>query len=268
MGENELENILKMQEEIRSLENFQTPQKTETSRTRIYRWAIECTETNQYSFLFKFKTGKHYEAMRDHFMSLASEVEIDLVQGHDFRCVPKSVAVIFQNYLKNDPQKRALVDELGFSVFSSLPNYYLKQKVLKQIYNRFDTYDNIIHAVAGEVEITTEKIGKALGLNHTGSTYDEKIIPKELSGEDYDAYKFFQGKTQAALSSLIFNTKVDTEETRSCSRELFCSTSKNASSFPPRLQTSHQEHSLPCSISRTQETKTGPSMCITSSSRR
>ncbi|MED6162211.1 hypothetical protein PIB30_068289 [Stylosanthes scabra] len=136
------------------------------------------------------------------------------MQGHDFRCVPKSVAVIFQNCLNNDPQKRALVDELRFGVFSSLPNYYLKQKVLKQIYNRFNTYDNTIHAVAGEVEITTEKIGKALGLNHTGSIYDENITPKELSGEDYDAYKFFQGKTQAALSSLIFNTKVDTEENK------------------------------------------------------
>ncbi|MED6223243.1 hypothetical protein PIB30_072104 [Stylosanthes scabra] len=137
-----------------------------------------------------------------------------LIQGHDFRCVPKSVAVIFQNCLNNDPQKRALVDELGFGVFSSLPNYYLKQKVLKQIYNCFNTYDNTIHTVAGEVEITTEKIGKSLGLNHTDSTYDEKITPKEMSGEDYDAYKFFQGKTQAALSSLIINTKVDTEENK------------------------------------------------------
>ncbi|MED6200989.1 hypothetical protein PIB30_090614 [Stylosanthes scabra] len=114
-----------------------------------------------------------------------------LQQGHDFRCVPKSIAVIFQNCLNNDPQKRALVDELGFGVFSNLPNYYLKQKVLKQIYNRFDTYDNTIHAVAGEVEITTEKIAKALGLNHTGSIYDEKITPRELSAEDYNAYKFF-----------------------------------------------------------------------------
>ncbi|MED6177890.1 hypothetical protein PIB30_102411, partial [Stylosanthes scabra] len=129
-------------------------------------------------------------------------------------CVPKSVAVIFQNCLNNDPQKRALVDELRFGVFSNLPNYYLKQKVLKQIYNRLDTYGNTIHAVAGEVEITTEKIGKALGLNHTGSIYDEKITPRELSAEDYTDCKFFQGKTQAALSSLIFNTKVDTEENR------------------------------------------------------
>ncbi|MED6214434.1 hypothetical protein PIB30_103079 [Stylosanthes scabra] len=96
-------------------------------------------------------------------------------QGHDFRCVPKSVAVIFQYCLNNDPQKRVLVDELGFGVFSNLPNYYLKQKVLKQIYNRFDTYDNTIHVVAGEVEITTEKIGKALGLNPTGIASSSQV---------------------------------------------------------------------------------------------
>ncbi|MED6125683.1 hypothetical protein PIB30_070932 [Stylosanthes scabra] len=89
-----------------------------------------------------------------------------------------------------------------------------KDKVLKQIYNSFDTYDNTIHAVAEEVEITTEKIGNALGLNHIGSIYEEKITPRELSAEDYTAYKFFQGKTQAALSSLIFKTKVDTEENK------------------------------------------------------
>ncbi|MED6212128.1 hypothetical protein PIB30_080304 [Stylosanthes scabra] len=128
-------------------------------------------------------------------------------QSHDFRCVPKSVAVIFDKCLNNDAEKRALVDELGFGVFSHLPNYHLKQKVLKQIYNRFNTYDNTIHAVAGEVEITIEKIGKAICLNHTGTTYDDKITPRELSREDYNVYKFFKGKTQAALSSLIFNTK-------------------------------------------------------------
>ncbi|MED6195792.1 hypothetical protein PIB30_041341 [Stylosanthes scabra] len=156
-----------------------------------------------------------------------------LQQGHDFRCVPKSVAVIFDKCLNNDLEKRAVVDELGFGVFSHLTNYYLKQKVLKQIYNRFDTYDNTIHTVAGEVEITTEKIGKALGLTtqvyplhptikiRFGTTYDDKVTPKELSEENHNVYKFFQSKTQAALSSLIFNTTVDTEENRNLFKRAF-----------------------------------------------
>ncbi|MED6150679.1 hypothetical protein PIB30_074719 [Stylosanthes scabra] len=116
-------------------------------------------------------------------------------QGHDFRCVPKSIAVIFEQCLDKNPEKRALVDELGFG------------KVLKEIYNHFDTYDHTIHAVVGEVEITTQKIGKALGLSSTGTPYDDKVTPKDLSEEDHNVYKFFEGKTQAALSRMIFNTQ-------------------------------------------------------------
>ncbi|MED6174171.1 hypothetical protein PIB30_066470 [Stylosanthes scabra] len=89
-------------------------------------------------------------------------------QGHEFRCIPKTVAGIFRGCLDTSPEKRALVDEMDFGVLSNIPNYYLKQKVLKELFNRFDIYDNTIHAVAGEVEITTKKIGDALGLSSTG----------------------------------------------------------------------------------------------------
>ncbi|MED6200807.1 hypothetical protein PIB30_088833 [Stylosanthes scabra] len=85
-----------------------------------------------------------------------------------------------------------------------------KDKVLKEIYNRFDTYDHTIHAVAGEVEITTQKIGKALGLSST-----------DLNKEDHNIYKFFQGKTQAALSMMIFNTLVDTEDNKKLFKRAF-----------------------------------------------
>ncbi|MED6128336.1 hypothetical protein PIB30_096755 [Stylosanthes scabra] len=34
-------------------------------------------------------------------------------QGHEFRCLPKTVAQMFI-YLKEHPEKRALVDEMGF----------------------------------------------------------------------------------------------------------------------------------------------------------
>ncbi|MED6147740.1 hypothetical protein PIB30_046609 [Stylosanthes scabra] len=127
-------------------------------------------------------------------------------QGHEFRCVPKSVAVIFKECLNKNPEKKALVEEMGFGVLSNIPNYYLKQKVLKEVFNHFDMYDNTIHAVTGEVEITTKKIGDALSLFSIGTSFPDKVIPKDLSKEDYAVCKFFQGKTQAALSKLIMDT--------------------------------------------------------------
>ncbi|MED6210202.1 hypothetical protein PIB30_061954 [Stylosanthes scabra] len=111
-------------------------------------------------------------------------------QGHEFRCIPKTVSGIFRGCLDKNPEKRALVEEIGFGVLSNLPNYYLKQKVLKELFNRFDIYDNTIHAVAREVEITTKKIGDALG-----TPFPDKVVPKELGDEDFAVYKFFQGKT-------------------------------------------------------------------------
>ncbi|MED6114151.1 hypothetical protein PIB30_077547 [Stylosanthes scabra] len=104
---------------------------------------------------------------------------------------------------------------MGFGVLSNLPNYYLKQKVLKELFNCFDIYDNTIHAVAGEVEIiTTKKIGDALGLSSTGIPFPDKVVPKELSEEDFAVYKFFQGKTQAQLGRLIMDTPVDMVENK------------------------------------------------------
>ncbi|MED6199033.1 hypothetical protein PIB30_072172 [Stylosanthes scabra] len=38
-------------------------------------------KTNQYEFLFNVKTGKPYQAMRGHFMSLDQEANMDLVSN-------------------------------------------------------------------------------------------------------------------------------------------------------------------------------------------
>ncbi|MED6182441.1 hypothetical protein PIB30_028434 [Stylosanthes scabra] len=65
-----------------------------------------------------------------------------------------------------------------------------------------------------DVEITTEKIGKALGLCWRGDAFEKKVIQKDLSDEDYNVFKFFQGSTQAALTRLIYETPVDTAENK------------------------------------------------------
>ncbi|MED6151503.1 hypothetical protein PIB30_083123 [Stylosanthes scabra] len=44
--------------------------------------------------------------------------------------------------------------------------------------------------------------------------FDERVTPEELNEEDYAVHKFFQGKTQAALSKLIMDTPLDTDENK------------------------------------------------------
>ncbi|MED6106053.1 hypothetical protein PIB30_001445 [Stylosanthes scabra] len=113
------------------------------------------------------------------------------------------------------------MEELGFGAFRHLPLYYLKHQVLKQIFLRFEPYDHTIHAVAGDVEITIEKIGNALGLKYTGTTYPERVVSKDLNDDDYAVFKYFQGISQVALKKLIFTTPVDTDENRDLFKKTF-----------------------------------------------
>ncbi|MED6162701.1 hypothetical protein PIB30_073077 [Stylosanthes scabra] len=152
-------------------------------------------------------------------------------QGHEFRCIPKTVAGIFRGCLDKNPEKRALVEEIGFGVLSNLPNYYLKQKVLKELFNHFDIYDNTIHAVVGEVEITTKKIGDALGksgslflqfpllhcnksgsIHPIGTPFSDKVVPKELSDEDFAS--FLLATSSANVTPRAYPTLYDVENTK------------------------------------------------------
>ncbi|MED6129220.1 hypothetical protein PIB30_105817, partial [Stylosanthes scabra] len=71
-------------EPLDASENLQTPVQEETeepkmSRKMLYKWATEGEGDIMYEFLFKFMTRKTYEAVREHFISLAKETEMDLV---------------------------------------------------------------------------------------------------------------------------------------------------------------------------------------------
>ncbi|MED6112138.1 hypothetical protein PIB30_058955 [Stylosanthes scabra] len=74
---------LRAMEPIDDSENLETPVKEETEepktpRKRLYKWATEGEDDIMYEFLFKFMTGKTFEAVREHFMSLAKKTEMDL----------------------------------------------------------------------------------------------------------------------------------------------------------------------------------------------
>ncbi|MED6219439.1 hypothetical protein PIB30_035842 [Stylosanthes scabra] len=142
-------------------------------------------------------------------------------QGHHFRCLPKTVASMYNECLRRDAQKMALIKEIGFDAFSHLPSYNLKQHMLKELVNIFNIHDNTIHSVRGDVEITTDKIGKALGLSWNGEPFDDKVNENDLSDEDHCIFKMFQGKSQAELTMLVKRTPVDIEANRNLFKRAF-----------------------------------------------
>ncbi|MED6148462.1 hypothetical protein PIB30_053392 [Stylosanthes scabra] len=84
---------------------------------------------------------------------------------------------------------------MGFGALSHLPNKNLSQQLLKQIFDRYDIYDNTIYSDVVTVKITTKKIGNALGLRSKGTAYETRVVRKKLSQADKDTRKFFQGKS-------------------------------------------------------------------------
>ncbi|MED6149435.1 hypothetical protein PIB30_062330 [Stylosanthes scabra] len=118
-----------------------------------------------------------------------------------------------------------------------------------------------------EVEITTQKIGNALGLSSIGKPFWQKVITKDLDEEDKAAHKFFQGKTQVALSNLIMNTPLDIDENKRLFMRVLYYSYKSASSWPHPLQMSYRELCRPYSTWRTPRKGTGHFMCITFSLR-
>ncbi|MED6139448.1 hypothetical protein PIB30_083913 [Stylosanthes scabra] len=117
-------------------------------------------------------------------------------------------------YINGEPEKRSFVDDMGFGGLSYLPNEYLNQRLLKQIYDRYDIHDNTIYSDAAAVKITTDKIGHALGLSSRGTPYDTKVARNELSEEDKEVHDYFKGFTTVALQDLIKATPVETEENK------------------------------------------------------
>ncbi|MED6184292.1 hypothetical protein PIB30_046087 [Stylosanthes scabra] len=93
-------------------------------------------------------------------------------------------------YINGEPEKRALVDDMGFGGLSYLPNEYLNQILLKQIYDRYDVHDNTIYSDAAAV------------------------AKNKLSEEDKEVHEYFKGFTVVALQDLIKATSVDTEENK------------------------------------------------------
>ncbi|MED6218955.1 hypothetical protein PIB30_031295 [Stylosanthes scabra] len=143
-------------------------------------------------------------------------------QGHHFRCLPKTVATMYNECLRKDAEKMALIEELGFGAFSHLPCYNLKQHMLKELVNIYDIHDNTIHSVRGDVEITTDKIGKALGLSWNGKfPFLFHVSENDLNDEDHAIFKMFQGKSQAELTMLVKRTLVDTKANRNLFKRAF-----------------------------------------------
>ncbi|MED6116839.1 hypothetical protein PIB30_103982, partial [Stylosanthes scabra] len=77
-------------------------QKRQCMTKLCYKWATKPEGNNEYQHLFRFKTGKQFEAMRYHFTSMAEGAEIDLASNIlDQMRVPAGAETMFPRMTRN-----------------------------------------------------------------------------------------------------------------------------------------------------------------------
>ncbi|MED6197016.1 hypothetical protein PIB30_052808 [Stylosanthes scabra] len=122
------DNIDKLDTTAQDAENEEEPK---TPRKRLYKWATEGEGNMMYKFLFRFITGKPYEAVREHFMSLAREGEMDLSIMH--------IMCIFHNRKNNERFQ---------DMIYCVPPYFMYHLLQKVHHKYFDPETNLPFALS------------------------------------------------------------------------------------------------------------------------
>ncbi|KAL4344021.1 hypothetical protein AHAS_Ahas11G0136700 [Arachis hypogaea] len=65
-------------------------------------------------------------------------------------------------------EKKVIVDEMGFGALSHIPSLNVTHKLLKELPNSFNLYENTLITRYGKITITLVKIRDALSLNVIG----------------------------------------------------------------------------------------------------
>ncbi|KAL4365289.1 hypothetical protein AHAS_Ahas07G0091200 [Arachis hypogaea] len=130
---------------------------------------------------------------------------------HDLRCSTRNIHDKFHNM---SDEKKVIVQELRFGSLMHIPAMNGPHKLLKELAYLFDLYNNTLYTWYGEIHITHENIGAALGLSTSRPRYPSKVIFKELSEENKKVVRNFQGLTLSQLTSSMMEISVDGEENR------------------------------------------------------
>ncbi|RYR65987.1 hypothetical protein Ahy_A03g011912 [Arachis hypogaea] len=92
-------------------------------------------------------------------------------------------------------EKKAIVWDLGFGGLMHIPPMRVHHKLLKELANSFKLRKNTLETSYDLFRVKSNTIEIALGLNASGDLYFDKVSYKELSEENKQIFKRFQGKT-------------------------------------------------------------------------
>ncbi|QHN97704.1 uncharacterized protein DS421_18g629650 [Arachis hypogaea] len=108
--------------------------------------------------------------------------------------------------------KKAIIRGLGFGGLIHIPPMNVPHKLLKELANSFNLDKNKLDTRHGSLKIKPKKIEAALGLNASGDLFSDKLSFMELSEENKEIFRRFQGKTLKNLTNQMMDIGIDNDQ--------------------------------------------------------
>ncbi|QHN95536.1 uncharacterized protein DS421_18g610530 [Arachis hypogaea] len=106
-------------------------------------------------------------------------------------------------------EKKTIVRNLGFGGLMHIPPLRVHHQLLRELANNFKLGENRLETGYGSFKIRPKTIGDALGINASGDLFPQKVNYKDLSENDKEIFRRFQGKTLKNLTDEMMDIGVE-----------------------------------------------------------
>ncbi|KAL4276758.1 hypothetical protein AHAS_Ahas20G0239200 [Arachis hypogaea] len=118
-------------------------------------------------------------------------------------------------------EKKIIVRNLGFGGLMHIPPLRVHYQILRELANSFKLGKNRLETGYGSFKVRPKIIGAALSINASGDLFSQKVNYKDLSEDDKQIFRRFQGKTLKNLTDDMMAIGVDNEQDRLMFKRIF-----------------------------------------------
>ncbi|QHO13367.1 uncharacterized protein DS421_15g514910 [Arachis hypogaea] len=139
-------------------------------------------------------------------------------QTKDLKCATHLLSEKFRNMSE---EKKTIVRDLGFGGLMHIPPLRVHHQILRELANSFKLGENRLETGYSSFKIRPKTIGDALGINASEDLFPQKVNYKDLSEDDKQIFRRFQGKTLKNLTDEMMDIGVSNKQDRLMFKRIF-----------------------------------------------